>query len=612
MKLRHKSPASRVRFEAAFSKYRSATRKLAVGEEHNVLATRNGLFRHYKARTQGYSREIPKLCTNGLPIENPREIADAFAAHFSGVYSKDDGADCESALPPPLTSRFLRVRMTPTLVSRVLSHLAPKLSRGPDGIPPLFLKELHSELATPLSLLFTRSLENADVPAQFYPCVTTPVFKGGGKDSTSPKNYRPINVCSSICKAFELCLNYGLTRYLDFYSIIPSSQHGYRPKHSVTGQLAIAATDFAQAIASGKTIYEVLLDFKSAFDSPPTRKIIAKLVNIGIAAPALNWIADFIAHRSARVKVGDCLSDPYTLDSGLAQGSPLSATLWTIFMRDVQLAIQELDVSALYYADDSKIYSSDPTALQAALDLVEVWCSRNQVSLSVSKCVMSIYGAVPPTPPALTLSGIPLSVADGPVRDLGVLFDTRLSFSSHVQSIIRRANGVSNLIFRVFSSRDPLIYSRAFSVYVQPILEFSSQVWNGISKRDANRIESVLRSFSARVLRRCGIRSKGYEDRLVFLKLSKLSTRRALADVRFAHSFVHRKHSCSALALEPQNTRYSIRDDLRLSVATKPPRTLARAPSHRISSRWNSLPLATRKLEGDAFSERALASLSDL
>ena len=81
------------------------------------------------------------------------------------------------------------------------------------------------------------------------------------------------------------------------------------------------------------------------------------------------------------------------------------------------------------------------------------------------------------------------------IKDLGILFDSNLSFSAHISCIIARAKQRLFLLYKSFLTKDTILLVKAFTVYVRPLLEYCSQVWSPHTKRDVDRIESVQRVF---------------------------------------------------------------------------------------------------------------------
>jgi len=84
------------------------------------------------------------------------------------------------------------------------------------------------------------------------------------------------------------------------------------------------------------------------------------------------------------------------------------------------------------------------------------------------------------------------------------------------------------LILRCFQSRDAVLLTKAFCVFVRPILEFSSVIWNPLLKRDIVKVESVQRRFTKRLK---GFHNLSYTTRLSKLGLYSLHCRHTKAEI---------------------------------------------------------------------------------
>ena len=70
----------------------------------------------------------------------------------------------------------------------------------------------------------------------------------------------------------------------------------------------------------------------------------------------------------------------------------------------------------------------------------------------------------------------------------------------------------------------------AFKIYVRPILEYCSVVWNPCTVKDIITLESVQRQFTRRLP---GMNAATYPQRLAKLELESLELRRIRADLLF-------------------------------------------------------------------------------
>ena len=64
------------------------------------------------------------------------------------------------------------------------------------------------------------------------------------------------------------------------------------------------------------------------------------------------------------------------------------------------------------------------------------------------------------------------------IRDLGILFDQNMSFSSHIDVIVSKAFSMLGFMMRIFSKfYDPLVLKSVYYSHVRSHLEYGSVVW---------------------------------------------------------------------------------------------------------------------------------------
>jgi hypothetical protein len=111
---------------------------------------------------------------------------------------------------------------------------------------------------------------------------------------------------------------------------------------------------------------------------------------------------------------------------------------------------------------------------------------------------------------------------------LSVTVDRNLRFEKQVANAVSKAHQRAALITRCFICGEPRQLFRAFVVYIRPMLEYCSCVWNSCYIGDIKKLESVQKKF-AKCLR--GLRGLKYADRLCVLNAEALELRRLKADL---------------------------------------------------------------------------------
>ena len=96
----------------------------------------------------------------------------------------------------------------------------------------------------------------------------------------------------------------------------------------------------------------LMWDLSAAFDCLDITILCEKLRIYGFKNNTVNWFRSFLSNRSQRVKIGDTLSEPKNLNSGVPQGGIISPLLYIIYVADLQLWLKHSKVTT--YADNTK------------------------------------------------------------------------------------------------------------------------------------------------------------------------------------------------------------------------------------------------------------------
>ena len=116
------------------------------------------------------------------------------------------------------------------------------------------------------------------------------------------------------------------------------------------------------------------------------KKLLLKLVKLGVNESLCKWIKEFLIARQQRVKIKGLCSSWADVLSGVPQGSVLGPLLFVIYINDIS---KDLESQTFLYADDMKICRAmkeddDRSVLQRDLDSVADWTERWGLSLNLS------------------------------------------------------------------------------------------------------------------------------------------------------------------------------------------------------------------------------------
>jgi len=123
------------------------------------------------------------------------------------------------------------------------------------------------------------------------------------------------------------------------------------------------------------------------------------------------------------------------------------------------------------------------------------------------------------------------------IKDLGILFDTRLNFKDHIQEKINIfLYNMIGLLKRNFIHVDSYTFILLYKTLVRPHLEYANSVWSPYKKCDIEQIEKIQRRATKLVI---SLRKLPYKERLLRLNLHTLKYRRLLGDMIEVFKIVH-------------------------------------------------------------------------
>ena len=327
---------------------------------------------YIKGKKQESSGVSPLRNADGIIHSEADVKANILNKQFVSVFTKEDTANIPDKGPSPYSS-MNNITVRTKGVEKLLSNLQPDKATGPDMIPARLLKQLSTEIAPALALVFQSSLDCGRVPRDWTMAHVVPLFKKGDKSAAS--NYRPVSLTSICSKALEHVLHSNIMDPLEEHNILTDAQHGFRCKRSCETQLIATIQELARGLSEGRQLDVILLDFAKAFDKVPHQRLLYKLNYYGVRGQTLSWIESFLYNRKQHVLVEGAKSDEAQVTSGVPQGTVLGPLLFLAFINDLPSVV---DSQAKLFADDCLLFRPidslhDSNKLQEDLTALEKW-----------------------------------------------------------------------------------------------------------------------------------------------------------------------------------------------------------------------------------------------
>lgn len=481
----------------------------------------------------------------------------AINQHFIGAYSIDDQ-------PLPSTSAELKEEVTKLHMSEYIQdyynlwenqdeefsaqEIEDKIGKlklntdsGPMRIESEVLMKGSTKISESLSRIFNKLLQTGNFPTEWKSSYLIPIPKPGKAQEVT--NYRGVCIQSTIPKIFDAMLTLKIQKIAS--SLIPSSQHGFTLKKGTTTNLLEMSHFVNENIIKKGQIDCIYLDLSKAFDKVNHKKLLRKLCKMSIPLNFLQCIAAFICNRKYFLKVDNRMTGlSHISTSAVPQGSHLGPLLYILFCADLPKCIENTDVKILSYADDTKIFrqikcKEDAEELQKVMDRLMEWLERNELMLNSEKTyTMSFTRSNNRNYNATYFVKAHQIERKEEMRDLGVIFDSRLKFEAHINHVESKAKSMHGAAYR-FSNEihSQKIILPIIQTYITPVLEYCSIVWRRDILIQNHKLETSQR-FGTRLFLNLPYsvrdpRYRMYQERLQTCKMISMNQRSKIAAIIF-------------------------------------------------------------------------------
>ena len=428
---------------------------------------------------------IPPLLENGLFITDFTEKAKLFNDYFIlQCTSIDTGSEIpdDIQINSTLIGDFV---ISEEKILNIIRSLNPNKAHGWDELSIRMIKIADISLVTPLKIIFTNCLKCGVFPAIWKCANIVPVHKKSEKNLKS--NYRPISLLPIFGKVLEKLMYDSLYSHLVLCNLLDPNQSGFCPGDSTINQLLSITHTIFKAFDWNPTldVRSVYLDISKAFDRVWHVGLIYKLKRCGVSGQFLSLVQSFLKDRKQRTVLNGQCSNWGDVLAGVPQGSILGPLFFLVYINDLTA---DLKCHVKLFADDTSLFTVVQEPNTAAedmnhdLELISKWAhdwrmsfnpdpQKQAVELLLSKKRHEIDH------PVILFNNIPIKKVSQH-KHLGVILDSKLSFSAHIKSAISKTRKGIGLLKHLSKYLPRHTLNELYKLYVRPHLDYGDVTYH--------------------------------------------------------------------------------------------------------------------------------------
>lgn len=253
-------------------------------------------------------------------------------------------------------------------VCHIINKLKINKAAGTDNIQPELIKYGGRVLKKEMHKLMLKIWSSESMPEEWKRGIICPIYKKGDRQDCN--NYRPITLLNIAYKILASLLNQRLCDIVE--TQIGEQQSGFRRNRSTIDNIFIVRQIFERCLEYNIELHNIFIDYTQAFDSVYRNKIKEALMMYKVPNKLIRLIMLTLHNTKASVKINNELSSEFEITTGVKQGDPLSATLFSLIVdtimkqQDFRGSITTRLKQYVAYADDILITTRTKNARDEA------------------------------------------------------------------------------------------------------------------------------------------------------------------------------------------------------------------------------------------------------
>ena len=526
---------TRRRYERKYRKFKHPTdlmmyRKALNNVHKYVKQARNDWCRNKLSESEGNNKQTFKVLNDILGKKTKQALPDHLSEEnlcneFSEFFKdkicsiRDDIDMDQRSSSQFLNQPSLTFVQSKNVVTRSFSKFIP-MSEGDltnimkelsnkhcelDIIPTYIFKACVPFLMPFLLHIINSSLISGIFPTEFKKAIVRPTLKSNNPDRNILSSYRPVSNLCFFSKVIEKCVLHQLLQHLDRNDLFGNFQSAYRKFHSCETAITKVSNDILNTLDKSNNVFLIFLDLSSAFDLVDHPILLKRLSEqFHINDTVLHWFMSYLKDRSYSVKIGCSISNGVITLYGVPQGSILGPILFLLYVWEIENIAKLYGLEIHMFADDLQLYISfvntniydNITTIEHCLRHIKLWMSNNFLKINEGKTQLLIVS--PKNSTNSMFSDLCVSFGGSTIfpstnaRNLGVNFDSSMSFLSHINDITSKGYYYLNNFYRVADKLTFTLKVQMITTYIIPLIDYCNVIFTAATQLAVNKLQKLL------------------------------------------------------------------------------------------------------------------------
>ena len=313
-----------------------------------------------------------------------RERCEVWKRHMEKVMNEEnewDGIAEAAVVHGPLE------RVTEEEVKDAIKHMKLGRAAGVSGVAVEHIAASGMVGVEVITEICNRVLDGICIPDDWRYSVLVPLYKGKG-DVRDCGAYRGVKLLEHGMKVLERVFERRLRAVVD----IDEMQCGFMPGKGTVDALFMVRILQEKYMRKNKKLYMCFVDLEKAFDRVPRKVIEWALRKRGVNERLVKAVMRLYEGAMTKVKVGGGMSDGFSVEVGVHQGSVLSPFLFAIVMDVLCEDVREGLLFEILYADDLVLMADSMEELRVKFDKWKNAIEKKGLKVNLSKTKVMVSG----------------------------------------------------------------------------------------------------------------------------------------------------------------------------------------------------------------------------